>query len=123
MVTLNKINEDTSAVKQARVHAIASPTKVAPLPALPSEGKQGWYLVSMEVPVLQAASEGAQVAACLADTEARFDCADWLCETTGLRTNGTGIPNQRDKKIHQNLIKAGGMCPVRQAGAAPFPNR
>jgi biotin carboxylase len=37
-----------------------------------------------------------------------------------VRTNGTKIPNRRDKKVQQELIKASGLCSVRQAGGDKF---
>jgi biotin carboxylase len=37
-----------------------------------------------------------------------------------VRTNGTDIPNRRDKKIQQELIQAAGLRSVRQAGGRQF---
>jgi len=47
-----------------------------------------------------------------------FYCAvaDALSETLGLLTNGTHIPQRRDKKLQQELVKAAGLRSVRQAG-------
>mmetsp|Transcript_3871 Transcript_3871/g.5772 ORF Transcript_3871/g.5772 Transcript_3871/m.5772 type:complete len:931 (-) Transcript_3871:263-3055(-) len=42
--------------------------------------------------------------------------ADALSETLGLLTNGTHIPQRRDKKLQQELVKAAGLRSVRQAG-------
>jgi biotin carboxylase len=60
------------------------------------------------------------VVACLAGGEAGVDFADALSERMGLLTNGTDIPNRRDKKIQQELIKAAGLRSVRQAGGSEF---
>jgi biotin carboxylase len=56
-----------------------------------------------------------RVVACIAGGEAGVDCADALSERMGLRTNGTGIANRRDKKVQQELIRDAGMRSVRQA--------
>ena len=42
--------------------------------------------------------------------------ADALSEHLGLRTNGTQIPQRRDKKLQQELAKKAGLRSVRQAG-------
>lgn len=57
-----------------------------------------------------------QIVACLAGGEAGVDLADALSEYMHLRTNGTDIPNRRDKKQQQELIAAVGLRSVRQAG-------
>ena len=41
---------------------------------------------------------------------------DALSEHPKLRTNGTQIPQRRDKKIQQELVKAAGLRSPRQAG-------
>jgi hypothetical protein len=69
------------------------------------------------VSVLQAA---VQVVAYLTGNTAGVDCADQLSEQLDLRTNGTGIPNRRDKKIHQELMKTDGMRTFRQAEDGTF---
>jgi hypothetical protein len=56
------------------------------------------------------------VAGCLAGGEAGVDYADQLSEHMGLLTNGTHIPNRRDKKVQQELIRKYGLRSVRQAG-------
>ena len=61
------------------------------------------------------ASQGRELAACMAGGEAGVDLADSLSEYLGLRTNGTQIPNRRDKKIQQELIRKVGLRSVRQA--------
>jgi len=38
----------------------------------------------------------------------------------GMITNGTDIPNRRDKKVQQELIKARGLRSIRQAGGSTF---
>jgi biotin carboxylase len=42
--------------------------------------------------------------------------SDALSEHLGLLSNGTHIPQRRDKKIQQELVKAAGLRSVRQAG-------
>lgn len=61
-----------------------------------------------------------RVVACLAGGEAGVDFADALSERMNLRTNGTVIPNKRDKKLQQELIAKRGLRAVRQAGGAKF---
>lgn len=58
--------------------------------------------------------------ACLAGGEAGVDLADALSEHLQLRTNGTQIPNRRDKKVQQELIRKMGLRSVRQAGSDKF---
>ena len=60
------------------------------------------------------------LAACIAGGEAGVDLADALSEHLGLRTNGTDVPNRRDKKIQQELIRKMGLRSVRQAGGSKF---
>lgn len=60
------------------------------------------------------------IVACLAGGEAGVDFADVVSERMGLLSNGTDIPNRRDKKIQQELIAAAGMRSVRQAGGDKF---
>mmetsp|Transcript_23974 Transcript_23974/g.49517 ORF Transcript_23974/g.49517 Transcript_23974/m.49517 type:complete len:513 (-) Transcript_23974:383-1921(-) len=52
--------------------------------------------------------------------EAGVDLADALSEGMGMVTNGTDIPNRRDKKVQQELIAARGMRSIRQAGGKVF---
>jgi biotin carboxylase len=40
----------------------------------------------------------------------------------GLRTNGSDIPNRRNKKLQQELVHQVGMWSVRQAGSDKFEN-
>ena len=61
-----------------------------------------------------------RIVACIAGGEAGVDLADALSERLNVRTNGTDIPNRRDKKLQQELIKACGLRSVRQAGGAKF---
>lgn len=61
-----------------------------------------------------------RVVACIAGGEAGVDLSDELSERMQLRTNGTAIPNKRDKKLQQELIKERGLRAVRQAGGAMF---
>jgi Phosphoribosylglycinamide synthetase, ATP-grasp (A) domain len=85
------------------------------------------YLASVDEPVeggLPATADalnaaigiGKTVVCCLAGGEAGVDLADALSEFMGLLTNGTDIPNRRDKKIQQELIRSMGLRSVRQAG-------
>jgi len=61
-----------------------------------------------------------RVVAAIAGGEAGVDLADALSEIMHLRTNGTEIPNRRDKKIQQELIKAAGFRSVRQSAGSKF---
>ena len=61
-----------------------------------------------------------RIVACMAGGEAGVDLADSLSEKLGVRTNGTDIPNRRDKKLQQELIKSVGLRSVRQAGGDKF---
>lgn len=81
------------------------------------------YLATMEerdtlektrTAVLRAA-EPKRIIGCIAGGEAGVDLADALSEVLGVRTNGTDIPNRRDKKIQQELVQATGLRSVRQA--------
>lgn len=69
--------------------------------------------------VLKAAGE-LHVIGCIAGGEAGVDLADALSESLEVSTNGTDIPNRRDKKIQQELIKKAGLRSVRQAGSDKF---
>jgi len=62
-----------------------------------------------------AAQHNLDVVHCIAGGEAGVDCADALSEALGVRTNGTAIPNRRDKCVQQELVKQAGMRSVRQA--------
>eukprot|EP00532_Pseudo-nitzschia_australis_P008561 CAMPEP_0168173946 /NCGR_PEP_ID=MMETSP0139_2-20121125/6204_1 /TAXON_ID=44445 /ORGANISM="Pseudo-nitzschia australis, Strain 10249 10 AB" /LENGTH=969 /DNA_ID=CAMNT_0008091989 /DNA_START=69 /DNA_END=2978 /DNA_ORIENTATION=+ len=61
-----------------------------------------------------------RVVACLAGGEAGVDLADALSEHIKVRTNGTDIPNRRDKKVQQEIIRKHGLRSVRQAGDSDF---
>jgi len=52
--------------------------------------------------------------------EAGVDLADALSERLGLLTNGTDVPNRRDKKVQQELVKEAGLRSVRQASGSTF---
>jgi len=56
----------------------------------------------------------------LAGGEAGVDLADALSEHMKVRTNGTDIPNRRDKKVQQEIIRRHGLRSVRQAGGDKF---
>lgn len=85
-------------------------------------GTGGGDTLSETVARCKAAVEpaGKKIVACIAGGEAGVDLADALSERLGVRTNGTAIPNRRDKKIQQELIAARGMRSVRQAGGSKF---
>lgn len=70
--------------------------------------------------VMAAIGDDKQVVACLAGGEAGVDLADALSEHMGLLTNGTVVPNRRDKKIQQELIRKTGLRSVRQACGSEF---
>lgn len=61
-----------------------------------------------------------RLVACLAGGEAGVDLADALSEHIKVRSNGTNIPNRRDKKVQQDLIRQHGLRSVRQAGGSEF---
>ena len=61
-----------------------------------------------------------RVVACLAGGEAGVDLADALSEHIKVRSNGTNIPNRRNKKIQQEIIRKHGLRSVRQAGGDKF---
>lgn len=61
-----------------------------------------------------------RVIGCIAGGEAGVDLADALSEFMGLRTNGTDVPNRRDKKVQQELVRSAGLRSVRQAGSDKF---
>jgi hypothetical protein len=64
------------------------------------------------------AADQKKVVACIAGGEAGVDLADALSEKLGVRTNGTSIPNRRDKKLQQELIRKYGLRSVRQAAGS-----
>ena len=69
---------------------------------------------------VQEACDPFELVSVLAGGDRGVDFADALSETLGLMTNGTYIPNRRDKKIQQELAKAAGLRSVRQAGGTEF---
>jgi hypothetical protein len=72
------------------------------------------------VAAVHTTAEKYRVVACVAGGEAGVDFADALSEALGVRTNGTEIPNRRDKKLQQELIRKAGLRSVRQAGGTKF---
>jgi biotin carboxylase len=66
------------------------------------------------------AARDSTLVAVIAGGEAGVDLADGLSEFLGVVSNGTEIPNRRDKKVQQELIKAAGLRSVRQAGSDKF---
>ena len=77
-------------------------------------------LTATAAAVKEAVGSDKEVIACLAGGEAGVDLADSLSEHMGLLTNGTVIPNRRDKKVQQELIRKTGLRSVRQACGAEF---
>lgn len=63
-----------------------------------------------------AEGEPGKIVACIVGAENGVQLADALSEYMKLHTNGTQIPERRDKKIQQELVKATGLRSVRQAG-------
>jgi hypothetical protein len=61
-----------------------------------------------------------RIVACLTGGESGVDLADALSEALKVRTNGTDIPNRRDKKLQQELCRKAGLRSVRQAGGTKF---
>jgi len=62
----------------------------------------------------QAAAHGLDVVSLVCGGEAGVDLADALSEYMGFLSNGTDIPNRRDKKVQQDLVKAKGMRSIRE---------
>ena len=90
-------------------------------------GKLDWCAEFDEAKTLEETAERAreaaketEIVACIAGGEAGVDLADRLSEYLKLPTNGTDIPNRRDKKIQQELAKEAGLRSVRQAGGTKF---
>jgi hypothetical protein len=72
--------------------------------------------VDATIELLRQTAGDLEIVACLAGGEDGMDFADVLSECMGLLSNGTDVPNCRDKKIQQELIAAAGVRSVRQAG-------
>jgi hypothetical protein len=72
------------------------------------------------VTAVRKTADNYRVIACVAGGEAGVDFADALSEALGVRTNGTEIPNKRDKKLQQDLIRKAGLRSVRQASGTEF---
>jgi biotin carboxylase len=70
------------------------------------------------VQAVHKAADQKRVVACIAGGEAGVDLADALSERLSVRTNGTSIPNRRDKKLQQELIRKYGLRSVRQAAGS-----
>jgi biotin carboxylase len=65
---------------------------------------------------LSEAAKGHEIFCCFAGGEAGVDFADAFSEYLGVLSNGTDIPNRRDKYVQQELIRKAGLRAVRQAG-------
>ena len=66
------------------------------------------------------AAKGHEIFCCFAGGEAGVDFADSFSEYLGVLSNGTDIPNRRDKYVQQELIRKAGLRAVRQAGGTDF---
>lgn len=77
-------------------------------------------LLNNQLDTLKTETLSYSIMAVMAGGEAGVDMADALSEYMGLRTNGTDIPNRRDKKLQQELVKQYGLRSVRQAGGTSF---
>lgn len=84
-----------------------------------AEVEEGETLAQTSQKMYEAAGS-LRVVACLAGGEAGVDLADALSEHIKVRTNGTVIPNRRDKKIQQEIIRKHGLRSIRQAGGSDF---
>ena len=83
--------------------------------------EQGTESLAETAAAVQAAANDLKITACIAGGDRGVDLADALSEFWGMpMTNGTDIPNRRDKKIQQELVRATGLRAVRQAGGAEF---
>ena len=69
---------------------------------------------------MAAKKHGLQVVAVICGGEAGVDLTDALSEYMKFRTNGTDIPNRRDKKVQQELLAEKGLRSIRQAGGSSF---
>jgi hypothetical protein len=76
----------------------------------------GTNLVAVTAAAIQEAAGDFPVVSILAGGDRGVDFSDALSEYFGILTNGTEIPNRRDKKIQQELVRAAGLRAVRQAG-------
>jgi hypothetical protein len=72
------------------------------------------------VSTLKNAAGTYRIVACCAGGESGVDLADALSEALKVRTNGTDIPNRRDKKVQQELCRKAGLRSARQAGGSEF---
>jgi len=84
-----------------------------------SEIEEAETLVETVQTVYEAAGQK-RVVVCIAGGEAGVDLAEALSERLNVRTNGTSIPNRRDKKLQQELIRKYGLRSVRQAAGSKF---
>jgi hypothetical protein len=69
---------------------------------------------------VQNAAGGRPIVAVICGGEAGVDLTDSLSEEMGLQSNGTDIPNRRDKKVQQELIHKAGLRSCRQAGGSEW---
>jgi sulfur carrier protein ThiS len=69
---------------------------------------------------IRESADDLEIVSVIAGGDRGVDFADALSEHFGLLTNGTSIPNRRDKKIQQELCRAAGLRAARQAGGDKF---
>lgn len=72
------------------------------------------------VSIVHKAAGSYRVIACCAGGESGVDLADALSEALKVRSNGTDVPNRRDKKVQQELCRRSGLRSARQAGGSEF---
>jgi glutathione synthase/RimK-type ligase-like ATP-grasp enzyme len=77
-------------------------------------------IMQVTAKAIQEAAGDFPIVSIMAGGDRGVDFADALSEKFGLLTNGTDIPNRRDKKIQQELVRESGLRAVRQAGGADF---
>ena len=66
----------------------------------------------------EACLAGLKIESVVCGGEAGVDLADALSEYMGFLTNGTDIPNRRDKKVQQEIIREAGLRAIRQAAGS-----
>jgi ATP-grasp domain len=70
------------------------------------------------VAAVKEAARPYRIVACMCGGEAGLDLTDAISEQLDLLTNGTAIPQRRNKQLQQELIHAAGLRSIRQAGGA-----
>ena len=67
-----------------------------------------------------AKAESKTIVACVVGGENGVKLTDALSEHLGLTTNGTQVPNRRDKSVQANLVRTAGLRAVREASGSHF---